>query len=132
MARKKPKELSVPTATVSLQGRRIPISGDPDEVIYSWGVRSDNRAVQYEIILRRNGEVSCDCPGWVFKRKNQERGCKHVNAMFIDEINRIRAMFGAGEPLPTFEVPEPPKKSKAFVPGDTGIKLRARRLITID
>jgi len=31
----------------------------------------------YEVKRDQNGELSCNCPGWVFKA-NGERTCRHV------------------------------------------------------
>lgn len=30
-----------------------------------------------------NGQLSCNCPGWIFKRKNQERSCKHIRKVLV-------------------------------------------------
>jgi len=124
-------------ATVAIAGKRIPIDGDQNEVIYSWGVKSEHRAVQYEIILRRNGETSCDCPGWVFKRKDQERGCKHINAMLAPEIDTIRRLFMQSKPLPMNAVaPVSDKQRKTNVyaeePAVAGVSMRLRRVITVE
>lgn len=43
---------------------------------------------------RQNGELSCDCPRWIFKRRRQERGCKHTTA-----LTRVAAGRPAGRPL---------------------------------
>jgi len=116
--------------------KRVPVQGDPQGVIYSWGWRSDHNAVSYEIILRRSGEKSCDCPSWRFKKKDQPRGCKHVDKSapdgLGDQISEIWSLFQAGKPLPMNQVEAPPQKSQAYTPGDTSIRLRPRRMITID
>ena len=48
------------------------------EVIYAWGFpsrREGPSAVNYEVLLRKDGTLSCNCPGWVF---NKLRICMHT------------------------------------------------------
>lgn len=129
---------------VTVGGRIIPRDGAPMEVIFSWEFPSlSNPDKMHEVILRRNGESSCGCPGWIFLRKDkftgipQQRGCKHTLAV-ADEIDQIRDLFGSGKPLPVYSVPAPTaakvKKSKVYTTADldVGITLRARRMITIE
>jgi hypothetical protein len=33
--------------------------------------------VIYSTLLFKDGTTSCNCPGWVFKRKSKDRDCKH-------------------------------------------------------
>lgn len=67
-----------------------------EEVIYAWSIASDRRAAKYEIILRADGTLSCDCAGWVFARKGKPRGCKHTTSLET-EAHRIHAAYLRGE-----------------------------------
>ena len=40
-----------------------------------WAFPSSHGATVYEAIMREDGTISCDCPGWVYRR---ERECKHT------------------------------------------------------
>jgi hypothetical protein len=42
--------------------------------------KSSNRVTTYHTFLWSDGTTSCDCPGWYFKKKDQERDCKHCKA----------------------------------------------------
>lgn len=129
------KELKVPVL-VTVQGRKIPIDGNPEEVISSWCFQSEsNPDKAYDVILRRSGEVSCPCPGWIFKRAGQSRDCKHLRAAAAD-ITRVRQLFKAGAPLPVYEAPAPSAKAQkkavyAAADLEVGV-LRTRRMITIE
>lgn len=144
---------------VTVNGRTIPLQGPPLEVIYSWEFQSvsDPEKV-HEVILRRNGDVSCPCNGWIFAKKDKitgitlPRGCRHVDNDMDhptkpgchDEIEEIRALFNAGKPLPTYEVPTPTPerakrmRSKVFTKEELAVvtpgrvTLRTRRMISIE
>lgn len=66
------------------------------EAIVSWGIRSDSRATKYEVTLWSSGHISCDCPGWVFKKKDtfikkgHQRYCKHVEAKWSEATQALR------------------------------------------
>ncbi len=60
------------------------------DVIASWPFPSDHRAAVYEVILRKDGTISCDCPGWVFCRKGQPRSCKHTKSVQSEAIRILR------------------------------------------
>lgn len=130
------KELSVPVL-VTVQGRKVPIEGNSEEVISSWCFQSvSNPDKAYDVILRRSGEVSCPCPGWIFKRAGQPRDCKHLRAAAAD-IARVRQLFKTGQPLPVYEAPAPSAKAQkkatyATADLEVGIVLRTRRMITIE
>jgi hypothetical protein len=48
------------------------------ETLKAWAEVSSSGVTTYEIVLRTDGSMSCDCPGWVFSRRGQPRSCKHV------------------------------------------------------
>lgn len=53
------------------------------EVIYAWGFpsrREGPSAVNYEVLLRKDGTLSCNCPGWVF---NKLRTCGHTRTVLV-------------------------------------------------
>jgi hypothetical protein len=52
-----------------------------------------------------DGELSCNCPAWVFKRTGQDRACLHVNGVRISEA----AESGASSVRVTVDVPLPKK-----------------------
>jgi hypothetical protein len=66
--------------------------------IAAWGMRSSNGATKYEIVLWNTGHISCDCPGWTFKRKDNvqkfghERWCKHLTQKW-DEATEMFAKY---------------------------------------
>ena len=37
--------------------------------------RSSDRVYQ---VIENEGKVSCNCPGWIFKRAGKPRGCRHT------------------------------------------------------
>lgn len=123
---------------VTLQGRKVSIEGDPEEVVYSWCFpsESDPSRDPYELILKRSGEVFCYCPRYRFKLPDKPRSCKHY-LRILDEITNIRQLFKAGQPLPVYEVPAPSVKAQkkavyAQADLEVGIVLRTRRMISIE
>lgn len=34
--------------------------------------------VFYQVKRDKKGKLSCNCPGWIFKKKLQERSCRHI------------------------------------------------------
>lgn len=45
---------------------------------------SSNPERKYAIRQNKtNGQLSCNCPGWCFKRKDQERSCKHIRKVLV-------------------------------------------------
>lgn len=40
--------------------------------------RNGGEYIQYEVRLNDDGSVTCNCPGWIFKKKTETRGCKHT------------------------------------------------------
>ena len=32
----------------------------------------------YETVIWSDGSISCNCPGWIFKRAGRDRTCKHT------------------------------------------------------
>ena len=49
---------------------------------YRFPSRSSSRI--YEVRDDDSGALSCTCPGWVYKRNNRPRGCRHVTEVQIN------------------------------------------------
>lgn len=103
------------------------------EVIYAWGFpsrREGPSAVNYEVLLREDGALSCNCPGWVF---NKLRTCAHTKTICLMEgpgaigiveiLIRIPEMHGGsrwmGDPA------QVPKPSGAAAP-EAGVRVGRR------
>lgn len=41
--------------------------------------RSSSGSAVYETVIWKDGTHSCNCPGWVLKRKDKPRHCKHID-----------------------------------------------------
>jgi hypothetical protein len=64
-----------------------PVAQSDSEVLYAWATPSSHGTTTYETLVFRNGEMSCNCPAWVFKR-GDERRCKHIT-LYEDEAQNI-------------------------------------------
>lgn len=54
-----------------------------NDPIYTWGMQSSRprnggEYITYEVRLNDDGSLSCNCPGWIFKKNTSDRGCKHT------------------------------------------------------
>lgn len=47
-------------------------------VLAAWAFPSSSNSTTYETTLEEDGTLSCNCPGFIFKKKGQTRGCKHT------------------------------------------------------
>ena len=47
----------------------------------AWAFASSSGATVYETVLTEEGELKCNCPGYVFKRKDEERRCRHTRLL---------------------------------------------------
>lgn len=75
-----------------------------DEPIHTWEVASKRkgaggRYAVYEVVLYGDGCASCDCPGWVFKRKDKPRGCKHIDGLHSEIQATHRRHLHGGPPV---------------------------------
>ena len=50
------------------------------EVMAAWATPSTHGAAVYETLLYADGQLSCNCPAWVYVRKGRPRGCRHIRA----------------------------------------------------
>ena len=47
-------------------------------VIAAWAFPSSSGSTTYETTLDDAGTLQCNCPGFIFKKKGQTRGCRHT------------------------------------------------------
>ncbi len=47
----------------------------------AWSFASSGGSTTYEVLRQPDGSLTCNCPGWTFKRKGDVRGCKHTKAV---------------------------------------------------
>lgn len=74
--------------------------------IFQWTFESSQsvggQKAVYSTLLRSNGDMTCNCPGWRFK-KGDERICKHTKQV-ADEGKKLLKDFKAGKELPAMEL----------------------------
>lgn len=87
---------------------------------------SSSAAVYTAIIHPTTLASSCDCRGWIFKRGNQPRACKHTKA--------LEAEFSKGAtPAAIIAKANPQVRAQAQAEVEQAVSLvRGRRLITFD
>jgi hypothetical protein len=76
-------------------------------VVKVWAEPSSHGATVYETVLRSDGSLSCDCPGWIYARKGQRRSCKHTRK-HEDEVAAILLAWSQGGKAPAPPAPKPP------------------------
>lgn len=74
--------------------------------IFQWTFESSQNVggqkAVYSTLLRSNGDLTCNCPGWIFKR-GSDRFCKHTK-MVEEEGKKLFKDHKAGKPLPEMEL----------------------------
>jgi hypothetical protein len=50
-------------------------------VVAAWATRSRHGAAVYETLLYADGQLSCDCPAWIYATKGRPRSCRHTRAV---------------------------------------------------
>lgn len=73
--------------------------------LYTWGLQSSKprnggEFITYEVRMEEDGSLRCNCPGWIFKKKDAERGCKHTREVEV-EAKDFFQRNKRGEQLPT-------------------------------
>ncbi len=58
----------------------------------------------YVVKEDQEGNLSCDCPAWRFKKPNQERSCKHTEAVASGKSSPAMTTPQAQEVRPTGKV----------------------------
>ena len=80
------------------------------EPVFTWAFKSSQprggTIISYVAQLNQDGTLSCNCPGWIFAKKNQERACKHTKIV-EDEAPDIFKKWKKGEALPLMEEEAP-------------------------
>lgn len=99
------------------------------DVVYAWPAKSDRITTVYEVLLRADGAMSCDCPGWIYAKKGQERTCKHVQR-HAGEAPGILQRIAAGERVEwrIVEAPRPGAPAIATTPRVTSLNTRRRAI----
>lgn len=71
--------------------------------IFTWPFQSSRphggTIVTYTAQLNEDETLSCNCPGWIFAKKGQERSCKHTRKVEA-EVKDVLKAFKNGEELP--------------------------------
>lgn len=88
---------------------RATVSGPTtkNDPIYTWAMQSSKprnggEYIQYEVRLNDDGSVSCNCPGWIFKKNTATRGCKHTrHEQIVKDATDFFLRHQRGEQLPT-------------------------------
>lgn len=60
----------------------------PATVFAAWAFVSTHGTTTYETLLYADKTLSCGCPGWVFKKTDRDRGCRHTKALgpFVETV----------------------------------------------
>lgn len=134
-------ELVARTQTVKSSRTKVKETKDTSP-IYVWGLQSSKprnggHFITYEVQLKEDGTTSCNCPGWIFKKTSEDRGCKHTRVV-EEEAKDFYKKHRNGESLPTVAPSEAQlsrlANSKAGAKGtdggDTSIKFN--RVVDLD
>jgi len=46
-----------------------------------WEFPSSSSSKIYTTMRHEDGHLSCNCPGWCFKKNGKDRSCKHTNSI---------------------------------------------------
>lgn len=78
----------------------------PSPAIFQWTFQSSQdvggQKAVYSTLLRSNGDMTCNCPGWIFKR-GTDRFCKHTKMVEV-EAKGLYKDHKAGKELPAMEL----------------------------
>ena len=57
-------------------------------IVGAWAFPSSSGSTTYETTLDEVATLSCNCPGFIFKKAGQTRGCKHTRqvAPFVESV----------------------------------------------
>lgn len=87
--------------------RRVRRSTEPSgpRPIYTWAFESSKAVggvkTNYATDLYADGTLKCNCPGWIYKRKDA-RGCKHTDQI-QHEVPTVLQLWKDGASLPVFK-----------------------------
>lgn len=105
----------LPALVMKKNGKKVTMV-NADEPVFTWALKSSKPRlggahIVYEVRLKENGDVTCNCPGWAFKRPGKARGCKHTHIVG-SEAEEIYKKYKKGEMLPVLDT-EPDVVKKA-------------------
>ena len=69
------------------------------DVLKAWAFDSSQGTTTYETVLRRDGTLTCNCPGWINKKKGEARGCKHTRDVAREAADLVFEAEGRGPAL---------------------------------
>ena len=99
-------------------------------VIAAWAFPSSSGSTTYETTLDEEGTLNCNCPGFIFKKKGQARGCKHTRQI---EPYTGRVLSGSLTPqqvgvyVGVAGSPSPPAASTAPISSQDKVSVPAKR-----
>ena len=95
-------------------------------IVGAWAFPSSSGSTTYETTLDEVATLSCNCPGFIYKRAGQTRGCKHTKqvAPFVESVllgkltvQEVAERLGVAGNAPTISTisaqPKTPTKSVA-------------------
>jgi hypothetical protein len=85
-------------------------------VVAAWATPSRHGAAVYETLLYANGQLSCDCPAWVYVKKGRPRGCRHTRAVESQVADRLAGRVTVGGGRPVGSLPPAPRGPTATSP----------------
>ena len=99
--------------------------------IFQWTFKSNQevlgtRAI-YSTLLREDKSLTCNCPGWIFAKKDKktgqklDRSCKHTRLVEGEAVS-IYKKWKSGEKLPEFEMADVSYSSLPGAHKSSGIK----------
>jgi len=131
----------LPALPMKKNGKKVTMA-NADEPVFTWALKSSKPRlggahITYEVRLKENGDVTCNCPGWAFKRPGKARGCKHTNIVGA-EAQDIYKKYKKGEMLPVLDLEPDIVKSASIAStleatkGKEGEHYKFGRVISID
>lgn len=103
------------------------------KLVKQWLMSSPQSSHSYTVSLWDTGEITCNCPGWIFKQPGKPRGCKHTLSVkssgvsFVPKVNHFK--YGWSEKIysapPATPLPQPqaPTVQPRVIRGKRDIRL---------
>ena len=111
-------------------------------IIGAWAFPSSSGSTTYETTLDEVATLSCNCPGFIFKKAGQARGCKHTRqvAPYIESVllgkltvQEVAERLGiAGSSPPTLVVSSPSSQKTKPVASSSSKSEKKGRLIDFE
>ena len=67
------------------------------KIVGAWAFPSSSGSTIYETTLDELANLSCNCPGFIFKKAGQARGCKHTRQVSPYVLDVIQGRLTAQE-----------------------------------